>query len=103
MFPTRYEQESLIGDPLHGYIAYLAASPGEVAEQTLIDHPWVQRLRRIHQLHELPGRRPGGQQRRLAREVVGRDAFGVGVPEARSRISISDGSSLTRPADCSSD
>src|SRR6516164_6178151 len=48
---TPYDRESLISDPLHGYIAFTAArDPGEVAEQTLIDHPWVQRLRYIHQL-----------------------------------------------------
>jgi HD superfamily phosphohydrolase len=41
----------LISDPLHGYIAFTASrDAGEVAEQALIDHPWVQRLRRIHQL-----------------------------------------------------
>jgi uncharacterized protein len=51
MFPTSYDRESLISDPLHGYLAYTAThDTGEVAEQTLIDHPWVQRLRRIHQL-----------------------------------------------------
>ncbi len=46
-----YDQESLISDPLHGYITFTAArKAGEVAEQRLVDHPWVQRLRRIHQL-----------------------------------------------------
>src|ERR1700694_5834406 len=51
MISSAYDRESLISDPLHGYIAFTAArSPGETAEQTLIDHPWVQRLRRIHQL-----------------------------------------------------
>src|SRR5216110_409850 len=51
MFPTSYDREGLSSDPLHGYIAYIAThDAGEVAEQTLIDHPWVQRLRRIHQL-----------------------------------------------------
>src|SRR5579871_913308 len=48
---TPYDRESLISDPIHGYIAFTAArDPAEIAEQTLIDHPWVQRLRRIHQL-----------------------------------------------------
>lgn len=48
---TPYDRESLISDPIHGYIAFTAArDPGEIAEQTLIDQPWVQRLRRIHQL-----------------------------------------------------
>src|SRR5437660_2304128 len=51
MLPTAYDRESLISDPLHGYVAYTAIrGAGDVAEQTLIDHPWVQRLRRIHQL-----------------------------------------------------
>lgn len=46
-----FARESLISDPLHGYIAFTAArDAGETAEQTLIDHPWLQRLRRIHQL-----------------------------------------------------
>jgi HD superfamily phosphohydrolase len=51
MFPSSYDRESLISDPLHGYIAFMASrQAGEVAEQALIDHAWVQRLRRIHQL-----------------------------------------------------
>jgi HD superfamily phosphohydrolase len=50
MPPTSYDRESLISDPLHGYIAFMAVRENEVAEQSLIDHPWVQRLRRIHQL-----------------------------------------------------
>ncbi len=51
MAPTPYDRESLISDPLHGYIAFTATrAAGAVGEQSLIDHPWVQRLRRIHQL-----------------------------------------------------
>jgi HD superfamily phosphohydrolase len=51
MVASTFDRESLISDPVHGYITFTAArDPGEVAEQTLIDHPWVQRLRRIHQL-----------------------------------------------------
>ncbi len=45
--------ESLIHDPIHGYIPFVSKSPlpaGEVSEQEIIDHPWVQRLRQIHQL-----------------------------------------------------
>jgi len=48
-----YSSESLIHDPLHGYIPITARSglpAGEVAEQDVIDHPWVQRMRQIHQL-----------------------------------------------------
>ncbi|GAB6165593.1 hypothetical protein JCM19992_15930 [Thermostilla marina] len=44
---------SLSYDPIHGYIRFTANSgvpEGETAEQQIIDHPWVQRLRHIHQL-----------------------------------------------------
>jgi HD superfamily phosphohydrolase len=45
--------ESLSHDPIHGYIAFTSPAgvpPGEVSEQQIIDHPWLQRLRQIHQL-----------------------------------------------------
>ncbi len=45
--------ESLSHDPLHGYIAFTSPAgvlPGEISEQEIIDHPWLQRLRQIHQL-----------------------------------------------------
>ncbi|MGQ9563890.1 MAG: HD domain-containing protein [Thermogutta sp.] len=48
-----YEHESLSHDPIHGYIPFISRrgiSSDEVSEQDLIDHPWVQRLRQIHQL-----------------------------------------------------
>jgi len=51
--PRDYTLESLSHDPIHGYIAFISHSglpEGEVSEQEIIDHPWVQRLRHIHQL-----------------------------------------------------
>jgi len=48
-----FQHESLIHDPLHGYIPFISAAglpDDEVSEQAIIDHPWVQRLRQIHQL-----------------------------------------------------
>lgn len=48
-----YQGVSLSHDPIHGYIAFTASSGvqgDEVSEQAIIDHPWVQRLRHIHQL-----------------------------------------------------
>ncbi len=51
MIEDYYGCESLLSDPVHGYITFTAAKGHEApTEQTLIDHPWVQRLRRIHQL-----------------------------------------------------
>ncbi len=51
--PRDFSTESLSHDPIHGYIPFVSRSglpDGEVSEQELIDHPWVQRLRQIHQL-----------------------------------------------------
>jgi HD superfamily phosphohydrolase len=48
-----FNTESLSHDPVHGYIPFISRAglpEGEAAEQDLIDHPWVQRLRQIHQL-----------------------------------------------------
>ena len=48
-----FNTESLSHDPVHGYIPFISRvglPEGEAAEQDLIDHPWVQRLRQIHQL-----------------------------------------------------
>ena len=44
-------RESLLHDPVHGYIPFVSkVDDGEVAERAILDHPWLQRLRQIHQL-----------------------------------------------------
>ena len=48
-----FHNESLSHDPIHGYIPFTSPAglpEGEVAEREIIDHPWLQRLRQIHQL-----------------------------------------------------
>ena len=48
-----YLRENLSHDPVHGYIPFTSSAElaaGEVSERQIIDHPWVQRLRFIHQL-----------------------------------------------------
>jgi|YNPNPStandDraft_1061719.scaffolds.fasta_scaffold05327_5 HD superfamily phosphohydrolase len=48
-----YRGISLISDPIHGYIRYTShvhEPSREVSEKDIIDSPWVQRLRRIHQV-----------------------------------------------------
>jgi len=52
MLSSRFDRESLISDPIHGYIPYVTAGD-DIVEQTLLDHPWMQRLRRIHQLQSV--------------------------------------------------
>jgi HD superfamily phosphohydrolase len=45
--------ESLCFDPIHGYIPFSSPAGGgddEASERQIIDHPWVQRMRQIHQL-----------------------------------------------------
>ena len=51
--PRKFIGESLVHDPVHGYIRFVARRDGvddAAVEADLIDHPWVQRLRQIHQL-----------------------------------------------------
>ncbi len=48
-----YQGIALIADPIYSYIPFTvpdSVSPQEQTEQHLIDSPWLQRLRRIHQL-----------------------------------------------------
>lgn len=47
-----YRLESLSHDAVHGYIPFTSHTqdPGETSERQIVDHPWVQRLRQIHQL-----------------------------------------------------
>ena len=48
-----FRREALCYDPLHGYMPLVSnegLAPGEVSERQIIDHPWLQRLRQIHQL-----------------------------------------------------
>ena len=48
-----FSTEGLSHDPIHGNIPFVSRdglASGETAEQAVIDHPWVQRLRHIHQL-----------------------------------------------------
>jgi len=48
-----FQVESLSNDPVHGYIPFTSSAGGDedgVSERRIIDHPWVQRLRQIHQL-----------------------------------------------------
>jgi HD superfamily phosphohydrolase len=48
---TDFQRESLCHDPIHGYIPFISVvDEGETSERTLLDHPWLQRLRQIHQL-----------------------------------------------------
>ncbi|HZV48326.1 MAG TPA: HD domain-containing protein [Candidatus Dormibacteraeota bacterium] len=50
--PAAYRRVNLSSDPIHRYVQITKPGgvPGAAAEQDLIDHVWVQRLRRIHQM-----------------------------------------------------
>lgn len=48
-----YQSENLCHDPIHGYVPFTSSAdlaPGETSERQIIDHPWLQRMRHIHQL-----------------------------------------------------
>jgi HD superfamily phosphohydrolase len=46
----RFSEVNLIADPLYGYIEITKGSGSQPGERDLLDMPWLQRLRRIHQL-----------------------------------------------------
>ncbi|MFH1269345.1 MAG: HD domain-containing protein, partial [Planctomycetota bacterium] len=48
-----FQSECLSNDPVHGYVSFTSSEgldEGETSEREIVDHPWVQRLRQIHQL-----------------------------------------------------
>ena len=63
----QYGAVNLVADPLHGYIKITKRLPGSsaAAEQDLLDDPWLQRLRRIHQLQSAWWVFPGGEHSRF--------------------------------------
>lgn len=62
----QYDAVNLMADPLHGYIKITKHVHGDsAAEQDLLDHPWLQRLRRIHQLQSAWWVFPGGEHSRF--------------------------------------
>jgi len=52
VLPEKISAESLCYDPIHGYISFTSDgnNADEVTERAIIDTPWVQRMRQIHQL-----------------------------------------------------
>ncbi len=51
--PLPYKGTALVADPIYNYIPFTVPDPdvsNEKTEKDLIDSPWMQRLRRIHQL-----------------------------------------------------
>ncbi|HEY9288427.1 MAG TPA: HD domain-containing protein [Candidatus Dormibacteraeota bacterium] len=62
-----YDAVNLVADPLHGYIKITKHEHGSsaAAEQDLLDDPWLQRLRRIHQLQSAWWVFPGGEHSRF--------------------------------------
>jgi uncharacterized protein len=63
----RFDDVNLVADPVHGYIKITKQRRGHAgaAEQDLLDHAWVQRLRRIHQLQSAWWVFPGGEHSRF--------------------------------------
>ena len=63
-----YEGIALLADPIHGYIQFTVPVEGEPDERTekdLVDTPWVQRLRKIHQLQSSFWVFPSGEHSRF--------------------------------------
>ncbi len=63
-----YEGIALLADPIYGYLQFTVptdTSPEERTEKDLIDTPWMQRLRRVHQLQSSFWVFPSGEHSRF--------------------------------------
>ena len=63
-----YEGIALLADPLYGYIQFTVPVEGQATERTekdLIDTPWVQRLRKVHQIQSSFWVFPSGEHSRF--------------------------------------
>ena len=63
-----YEGIALLADPIYGYIQFTVPVDGQSEERTekdLIDTPWMQRLRRVHQLQSSFWVFPSGEHSRF--------------------------------------
>ncbi len=64
-----YDDVHLIADPLYGYLRITLSRAGEIAEADVIDSPWVQRLKRIHQLQSSWWVFPAAEHSRFAHSL----------------------------------
>jgi HD superfamily phosphohydrolase len=64
-----YDDVHLIADPLYGYLRITLSRAGEIAEADVIDNPWVQRLKRIHQLQSSWWVFPAAEHSRFAHSL----------------------------------
>ena len=64
-----YDDVHLIADPLYGYLRITLSRAGEIAEADVIDNPWVQRLKRIHQLQSSWWVFPAAEHSRFAHSI----------------------------------
>ena len=63
-----YDGIALLADPIYGYIQFTVPVEGQTGERTekdLIDTPWVQRLRKVHQLQSSFWVFPSGEHSRF--------------------------------------
>ncbi len=104
MAHPRFEAVNLISDPIHGYVeltkrlsreqsARAGLPPEDLAEEDLLDTPWVQRLRRISQLQSARWVFPTAEHSRFTHSLGvmheaglwGRDLYPSLVATLRSR------------------
>jgi HD superfamily phosphohydrolase len=67
-YQHHYERRNIVADPIYHYIPFtkrLEPVTSEASEEDLIDSPWVQRLRRIHQLQAAWWVFPSGEHTRF--------------------------------------
>lgn len=97
-----YDDVHLIADPLYGYLRITTPRvDDEVAESTLIDNAWVQRLRRIHQLQSSWWVFPTAEHSRFAHSLGTMHlagTLGVHVYPSLARVLREEGEPVPSPA-----
>src|ERR1700694_2882195 len=81
-FVSPYTRVNLVADPIYGYVQITKTPRGErqapvTAEQDLLDHRWLQRSRRIHQLQSAWWVFPAAEHSRFQHSVGAMHLAGV--------------------------
>ena len=92
-FVARYTRVNLVADPIYGYVQITKAPRGErdggvTAEQDILDHRWLQRSRRIHQLQSAWWVFPAAEHSRFQHAIGAMHLAGVWAEHLYPSLSL---------------
>ena len=92
-FVARYTRVNLVADPIYGYVQITKTPRGErqagvTAEQDILDHRWLQRSRRIHQLQSAWWVFPAAEHSRFQHAIGAMHLAGVWAEHLYPSLSL---------------